>query len=77
MHWVRRSCGNDDSRFPGGESYPDVDARAALSLRRREPWFSEPTWIVSREVTGRMLLKHLLNLTPKAALNLNHPQNVI
>jgi broad specificity phosphatase PhoE len=63
-------------RFPGGESYADADQRAAYALRRIAGHAKRPL-IVSHEMIGRMLLRHLLALTPAQALAWSHPHDVV
>ena len=63
-------------RFPGGESYADVDERAALALESIAASSARPL-IVSHEMIGRMLLRHLLDLSPEDALSRKHPHNIV
>jgi broad specificity phosphatase PhoE len=73
----RRAADKYDWRFPGGESYADADMRAsrALGLLSRRP--ARRPLIVSHEMIGRMLLRHLLGIDPHAALERSHPHDVV
>lgn len=75
--WRKRAADRYGWRFPGGESYADVDVRAgrALSHVRRSP--ARRPLIVSHEMIGRMLLRRLLGLGPARALALTHPHDVV
>jgi broad specificity phosphatase PhoE len=48
-------------RFPGGESYADADGRAGTALARIDAAGPRHPLIVSHEMIGRMLLRHLLD----------------
>jgi broad specificity phosphatase PhoE len=64
-------------RFPGGESYADADTRAATALdqlSRRQP---RRPLLVTHEMIGRMLQRHLLAQDPTKALAGSHPQDVV
>jgi probable phosphoglycerate mutase len=70
----RRAAGKYTYRFPGGESYADADVRAARALGAitgRRPL------LVAHEMVGRLLLRHLLDLDPAAALARTHPHHVV
>ena len=73
----RRAADKYRWRFPGGESYADADVRAASALRQvgRKP--AKRPLIVSHEMLGRMLQRHLLDLDPYVALARSHPQDVV
>jgi probable phosphoglycerate mutase len=64
-------------RFPGGESYADVDRRAGLALAPIAAACVCCPLIVSHEMIGRMLLRHLLGADPMTALGWNQPHDVI
>jgi broad specificity phosphatase PhoE/shikimate kinase len=69
-----RAADKYEWRFPGGESYADADVRAGQALARiatRHPL------IVTHEMIGRMLQRHLLDLDPAAALTTTHPQDIV
>ena len=63
--------------FPGGESYADADRRAAAALRIVADAGCRVPLVVSHEMIGRMLLRHLLDLAPADALALDHPHDVV
>jgi probable phosphoglycerate mutase len=73
----RRAADKYRWRFPGGESYADADARAALALARLRERPSRRPLLVSHEMIGRMLLRHLLGLDPQVALGRSHPHDVV
>lgn len=64
-------------RFPGGESYADVDRRAALALRAIAARPARRPLVVSHAMVGRMLLRHLLGLDPREALGREQPHGVV
>jgi broad specificity phosphatase PhoE len=64
-------------RFPGGESYADADRRAGIALERISTAGVRRPLIVSHEMIGRMLLRHLLGVDPVTALGWRHPHDVI
>lgn len=64
-------------RFPGGESYADSDRRAGQALARIAAHRPRCPLIVSHEMIGRMLLRHLLHLSPDDALGLDQRHDVI
>jgi probable phosphoglycerate mutase len=64
-------------RFPGGESYADVDVRAGAALRRIAETGTRAPLVVSHEMIGRMLLRNLLGLDPLIALARRHPHDVV
>ncbi len=64
--------------FPGGESYRDVDHRADLALRAiHQHAGTAAILVVAHEMMNRMLLRHLLDLTPAEGLALGHPHDVV
>jgi broad specificity phosphatase PhoE len=73
----RRAVDRYQWRFPDGESYADLDRRAAEALARVAGYPAVRPLIVSHEMIGRMLLRHLLDLAPQEALALHHPHDVI
>lgn len=65
-------------RFPGGESYADVDIRAGKALKLisgARP--SRRPLIVSHEMIGRMLVRNLLGTPPEDALALEQPHDIV
>jgi len=64
-------------RFPGGESYADVDIRAARALDRVSRRPVRNPLLVAHEMIGRMLQRHLLGLDAHAALARSHPHDVV
>jgi broad specificity phosphatase PhoE len=64
-------------RFPGGESYADADARAAGAIEEIACYGVRFPLIVSHEMIGRMLMRHLLGAAPAAVLAWKHPHDVI
>jgi broad specificity phosphatase PhoE len=75
--WSRRAHDKYRWRFPGGESYADADRRAAAALALIDRHPANRPLIVSHEMIGRMLLRHLLDLDPLDALNRGHPHDVV
>ncbi|GAB3844554.1 histidine phosphatase family protein [Dactylosporangium cerinum] len=73
----RRAADKYQWRFPGGESYADADTRAAQALHRIRHRPAQRPLIVSHEMIGRMLQRHLLDLAPQAALARAHPHDVV
>lgn len=76
-HWRRRADDKYRWRFPQGESYEDLDARASIALQRIRALGPGPVLVVSHEMIGRMLVKNLCGLTPEAALAHKHPHGVV
>jgi len=64
-------------RFPGGESYEDLDIRSASALQAIEETCSKTTLIVSHAMTTRMLLRNLLDLDPHEVLEFNLPHGAV
>jgi broad specificity phosphatase PhoE len=64
-------------RFPGGESYADADHRAGTALALIDAAGAQHPLIVSHEMIGRMLLRHLLDADAATALTWTQPHNVI
>lgn len=62
--WGCRARNKYHWRFPGGESYADADRRAAAALALIDRRLADRPLIVSHEMIGRMLLRHLLDLAP-------------
>jgi broad specificity phosphatase PhoE len=73
----RRSTDKYEWRFPGGESYVDADIRAGRALDQVDRRPSRRPLVVSHEMIGRMLRRHLLDLDPYAALARSQPHDVI
>jgi broad specificity phosphatase PhoE len=63
--------------FPGGESYADADIRAGDALARIGRHPKRRPLVVSHEMIGRMLQRHLLGLDPHQVLTQTHPNDVI
>jgi probable phosphoglycerate mutase len=63
--------------FPAGESYADADRRAARALARIAAHPARRPLIVSHEMIGRMLQRHLLGLDPAEALRRRHPHDAV
>jgi len=63
--------------FPGGESYADADLRARRALALIAAHQAGRPLIVSHEMIGKMLQRHLLRLTPDEALTIKHPNDVV
>lgn len=63
--------------FPRGESYADAELRATAALNAIADTGTRRPLIVSHEMIGRMLLKQLLGLEPRAALAERQPNNVV
>lgn len=76
-HWRERRANLYDWRFPGGESYRDLDDRAGAALDRIRARGTDQALIVSHEMIGRMLVKHLCGLPAERALTRSHPHGVI
>lgn len=64
-------------RFPGGESYADVDRRAANALTSIAAGRARRPLVVSHEMTGRMLVRNLCGIAVDDALRLSQPPNVL
>jgi broad specificity phosphatase PhoE len=76
-HWRRRSIDKYRWAFPDGESYADADVRAGDALARIGRHPARRPLVVSHEMMGRMLQRHLLGLDRYEALARVHPNNVI
>jgi probable phosphoglycerate mutase len=74
---ARRAADKYQWRFPGGESYADADARAGRALEQVRLRAARRPLLVSHEMIGRMLQRHLLGLDPHAALTRAHPNDVV
>jgi broad specificity phosphatase PhoE len=74
---ARRATDKYEWRFPGGESYADADVRAGLALDQVRLRGARRPLLVSHEMIGRMLQRHLLGLAPQAALTRTHPHDVV
>jgi broad specificity phosphatase PhoE len=64
-------------RFPGGESYADADRRAADAIAAIAVHHVSRPLVVSHEMIGRLLRRHLLGLTPEEALTWKHPHGIV
>ena len=64
-------------RFPGGESYADADRRAIAAIVAIADHHVSRPLVVSHEMIGRLLRRHLLGLTPDEALGWNHPHGIV
>jgi broad specificity phosphatase PhoE len=73
----RRSRDKYRWRFPGGESYADADRRVGKALACVGAAHSWCPLIVSHEMIGRMLRRHLLAADPLTALAWRQPHDVI
>jgi probable phosphoglycerate mutase len=74
----RRSVRKFEWSFPGGgESYADLDKRAGVALQEISSKGARRPLIVSHEMIGRMLLRHLLQEDPHVLLTWSHPQDVV
>jgi len=73
----RRAADKYQWRFPDGESYADADRRAARALHQMSRRPVQRPLIVSHEMIGRMLQRHLLDLNPQVALARSHPHDVV
>ncbi|WP_426513149.1 histidine phosphatase family protein [Dactylosporangium sp. McL0621] len=73
----RRAADKYQWRFPDGESYADADPRAARALHQVSRKPAKRPLIVSHEMIGRMLQRHLLGLDPHVALARSHPHDVV
>jgi broad specificity phosphatase PhoE len=75
--WWDRTEDKYEWRFPGGESYADADPRALLALRKIATDPARRPLIITHEMVSRLLLRHLLGLTPHEALTRRHPHDVV
>jgi broad specificity phosphatase PhoE len=73
----RRHQDKYDWRFPGGESYADASRRAASALAQIAGYRARCPLIVSHEMIGRMLMRHLLAASPATALSWKQPHDVL
>jgi broad specificity phosphatase PhoE len=73
----RRNADKYHFRFPGGESYADADRRAIAALVAIADHNVSRPLVVSHEMIGKLLRRHLLGLTPNEALHWNHPHGVV
>jgi broad specificity phosphatase PhoE len=73
----RRNADKYHFRFPGGESYADADRRAVAALVAIADHHVSRPLVVSHEMIGKLLRRHLLGLTPNEALRWNHPHGVV
>jgi probable phosphoglycerate mutase len=75
--WGRRASDKYTWTFPGGESYADADVRAGHALRRIGGSAARRPTIVSHEMIGRMLQRHLLGVSGRQALSYGQPNDVV
>jgi broad specificity phosphatase PhoE len=75
--WRQRSLDKYRWTFPDGESYADADVRAGHALARIGRHPAHRPLVVSHEMIGRMLQRHLLGLDPDEALARVHPNDVV
>jgi len=75
--WWDRTGDKYEWRFPGGESYADADPRALRALEKVATDPARRPLIVTHEMLSRLLLRHLLGLTPQEALARRHPHDVV
>lgn len=75
--WWDRAEDKYEWRFPGGESYADADPRALRALEKIAADPARRPLIVTHEMVSRLLLRHLLGLTPQEALLRRQPHEVI
>ena len=61
-------------RFPGGESYADAEVRITQVLASIEV---QGALIVSHEMVGRLLVRRLAGLGVDAAMDRDHPSDVV
>jgi broad specificity phosphatase PhoE len=73
----RRASDKYHWRFPGGESYADADQRAATALAGIARSGARRPLVVSHEMIGRMLRRHLVGADPVTALSWNQPHGVV
>jgi broad specificity phosphatase PhoE len=64
-------------RFPEGESYADAEARASVALQRIVGVGAAVPLLVTHEMIGRMVLRTLLDLTPREALDRSMPHGAV
>ena len=75
--WERRNADKYGWRFPGGESYRDANLRALAALAAIDGHGVTRPVVVSHEMIGRMLMRHLLALTVEDALGLSLAQGEV
>jgi probable phosphoglycerate mutase len=75
--WRQRSTDKFRWTFPDGESYADADVRAGHALTQICRCHARRPLVVSHEMIGRMLHRHLLGLDPYEALARVQPNDVI
>jgi len=73
----RRDSDKYHWRFPGGESYADADQRSATALARIARSGARRPLVISHEMIGRMLRRHLVGADPVTALSWNQPHDVV
>ncbi|WP_203930445.1 histidine phosphatase family protein [Virgisporangium ochraceum] len=75
--WNSRASQKYTWTFPGGESYADADVRAGHALTRISGSAARRPLVVSHEMIGRMLQRHLLGLSAPEALACTQPNDVV
>jgi len=75
--WSRRQADPWSFRPPGGESYPDLQARVAPVARRLRCRREGVVAVVSHGTLVRVLLAELLGLCPAQALRVRQPNDVV
>ena len=75
--WQRREEDRYRWRFPGGESYEDLDRRARDAVDVILRHHADRVLVVSHEMVGRMLVKNLCGLSVEDALAHRHPHGVV
>ena len=75
--WGRRGSDRYRWTFPGGESYADADGRAVQALERLRRLGAARPLIVTHEMIGRMIQRHLLDLDVEQALATRHPHGLV
>jgi broad specificity phosphatase PhoE len=76
-HWRQRSLNKYAWTFPEGESYALADVRVGRALDRIGAHPARRPLVVSHEMIGRVLRRHLLGLEPHEALACAHPNDVV
>ncbi len=74
---AQRASNKYSWRFPGGESYCDADERSYAALQQVQALASRRPLLVTHEMVGLMLLRHLLDLPPEDALARSLPQGLM
>jgi broad specificity phosphatase PhoE len=75
--WARRASDRYHWTFPAGESYADADRRAFDALERLRAHPSDRPLIVSHEMIGKLIQRHLFGLDVDEAMAIRHPQDIV